>query len=49
VWIIQILSMTELPLSPPAREARRRGNCEFGRKDLKDPHAAAVWDSLVFG
>jgi len=34
------------PVSPrPARFARGGDSRGFSRKDLKDPHAAAVWDS----
>ena len=44
VWIVQILSLSNAVFSSSAFCAKKVGRSSI-KKDLKDPHAAAVWDS----
>ena len=48
VWIVQVPSINSAP-NLFAREARRTEYTALSRKDLNDPHAAALWDSRAYG
>jgi len=48
VWIVQVLS-TESRIFRPARFAREKIWSAVYREDLKNPHAAALWDSRAYG